>query len=355
MKNTIALLILIFLVNGCSQKTRFGQDFPEKIKLQFSQAVDINDFYMKSPFSINVSDTLIIMAAPVGNYSSDEYLVYLLNKFTGDVHKAFCKSGRGPTELMAINSLGISEKGELYFYDAVSHKLLLYDYLKDTIYSNIINFEKYAAYTLVMIEHDKYISSGRFDNNMYCVGNYKSGHQSFFLNYPELPDGVSLKEQVTSNFMIAKSRAYEGNLIKHPEKKIFAYFTRMSAWLQIVKLENDYLKESINYVFSEPKGRLSFVVDDYTWIHDKDSPECFISGTSSNEYIYLLYSENIRSSDKTGVSNKVYVFDWSGSKVKALTLNREVSNIFVDKNDNTIYGVGVNKLTTNNVIYHFNL
>ncbi|MFC4871158.1 BF3164 family lipoprotein [Negadavirga shengliensis] len=75
-------------------------------------------------------------------------------------------------------------------------------------------------------------------------------------------------------------------------------------------------------------------------VPQEDAKYCFVSGATSEKYIYALYSGNLRSATEfidPALADTVYVFDWKGNPVKKLTLDHSVRSIAVDEENQILY------------------
>ncbi|SHM41482.1 TolB-like 6-blade propeller-like [Cyclobacterium lianum] len=75
-------------------------------------------------------------------------------------------------------------------------------------------------------------------------------------------------------------------------------------------------------------------------VSGEDAKYCFVSGATSEKYIYALYSGNLRSATEfidPALANIVYVFDWKGNPVKKLTLDHLVRSIAIDEENQILY------------------
>ena len=253
---------------------------------------------------------------------------------------------------MAINNISFLGN-EVLFYDAVSRKILHYNYIKDSVEVQFLKFKKKSFYrNFYLVNNDKYLSSGLFDNNMYCLGDINKNTTKYYLEYPYLPNIIKSKQKYLT---LARSYAYMGQMIEHPNLSRFVYFTTSAGYIQIIELKDTIINEITHLNISPPKGKVVFRVDANVWGNDRNSSACFLDGTTSDKYIYLLYSG--KSYDEGGFEKGKYVviFDWEGNKIKVLELDREAYGITLDKEDNELYAFTINTKTLKNEILRYQL
>ena len=79
-----------------------------------------------------------------------------------------------------------------------------------------------------------------------------------------------------------------------------------------------------------------------TVIPPSDDRNCFMSCTSSEEYIFALYSGELRANNSGGSFDPsygkiIYVFDGEGNPIKTLLLDRPVRSIAMDEKNQVLY------------------
>ena len=116
------------------------------------------------------------------------------------------------------------------------------------------------------------------------------------------------------------------------------------------------LKEVMHLSFAPPIGKVVYNVDAYVWATNSQlAHACFIRGTASNKYIYLLYSGKPIKENDFIKSKYIFIFDWDGKAIKILELDKEVYSICVDEEDHEIYAYTTNDKTLKNEILHYAL
>jgi hypothetical protein len=187
---------------------------------------------------------------------------------------------------------------------------------------------------------------------MYNYGDMTTGEGAGYLEYPYLPRVSKDKQQ---DLTLARSYAFMGGMIKQLNGSKFAYFTMFGEYLQIVEFNGSSINEVMNLSYAPPVGEVVFKVDAYVWATNRKSPACFLGGTSSEKYFYLLYGGKLINEEEFYKGKFIFVFDWNGNKIKMIELDKEVYSITVDKNDREIFAYTTNNETLNNEIVHYKL
>ena len=348
----IFLFIFPFLL-CCNKPKSITSQFSNSSKLYTDNTLAIEEVYIKMPQIYNLTDSTLIITALTINHSSDKYLIYIASKKTGKIIKRLGAEGRGPEEMISVSNIS-TLNNEILFYDSVGRKILHYNFSNDSVYfQTIVSQKKFFLINLYLINDNKFISSGVFGKNMYIYGNIITGKGLYYLEYPFLPD-VSKEKQ--KDLTLARHYAYIGGMIKHPDFPKFIYYSGLAEYLQIIELNGDTLKEVMHLSFAPPIGKVVYNVDAYVWATNSQlAHACFIRGTASNKYIYLLYSGKPIKENDFIKSKYIFIFDWDGKAIKILELDKEVYSICVDEEDHEIYAYTTNDKTLKNEILHYTL
>jgi hypothetical protein len=174
------------------------------------------------------------------------------------------------------------------------------------------------------------LGAGLFDGRYVLTNSTNYSIDSIFLDYPfndELP--ISFEE---------KAMLFQGNFTTNSKIQRVAFATRSSPALDILSFESskiDVVKRvsgtTLPIFSSENTGQLIGATIDNSNVWG------FLSITSSDSYLYVLYSGK-RTDNEYQNSDIVLVYNWNGELVKRLKLDREVSNVAVDENDNYLMG-----------------
>jgi len=345
---SINIILFIFFI-GC-EKNPVNVDtyFNKQEKLHAEKIIPIKDLYIKFPKIYNLTDSSLVISAIAMNFTSNDHLICIIGKHTGKIIKELGKGGRGPDELTTLSNID-KLNNKIVFYDPMSRKILLYENKTDSVSHQTLGAQKKYMYrNLYMIDDNKFLSSGDFENSMYYYGDLSTGECSLHLSYPYLPD---IPEDKQENFQIARSLAFSGNMVKQPGGKRLAYYARSAGYLQIIEISTPSIEEVMHWYFAHPTGKLVNRGGYNIWVQDMEkSTDSFLSGTASKKFIYLLYSGKPRSHNK---GSKVFVFDWNGNRIKILELDQEVKAISIDREDRNIYAITINDKTLNSEIIHY--
>ncbi len=346
------LTFSFIIIFGCDNSKKIAVEFEKEFKIRANRSISIDEVYIRYPKICNLTDSTFIIISSAMGYSSGSHLAYVCSKETGKIVKKLAKEGRGPKEMLAINNVSFL-KNEVLFYDAISRKILHYDYVDDVEHIETLKFKRlYSERNLFLIDENTFVSYGVFGDKMYRYGDLNTGSGGFFLNFPDLP---SIQDAKQKEYSLARSYAYQGGIVKHLDEPKFVFFSQPAGYVQIVEFKKEAIHEISQFNFTPPEGKVVFKVDAYVWSIDRNSLARFLGGASSKEFIYLLYSGK-RFGDENCVKCKyILVFDWEGNRIKKIELDNDVYAITVDKESKELFAFTVNDETHKNEILFYKL
>lgn len=133
--------------------------------------------------------------------------------------------------------------------------------------------------------------------------------------------------------------AFQNQLILHPTKPLALGTSVFSFNMDILELENEdqlTIKKSLH--FWPPEFEASTEPDKFYANLKKENRFGNVSTSVSENFIYVLYSDQPWEYQFPLKSNQVLVYDWDGNSVKILELDQEVSMIAVNEVDEYLIG-----------------
>lgn len=133
--------------------------------------------------------------------------------------------------------------------------------------------------------------------------------------------------------------AYQNKLHKHPTKPLVLGTSTFSFNMDILELEEDnklILKKSMHYWPTEFEP--STDPDQFFAAIKAENRFGNVSTTVSENYIYVLYSDEPWKYQFPLKSKRVLVYDWEGNAVRILELDQEVSMIAAHEKDEFLIG-----------------
>jgi TolB-like 6-blade propeller-like len=129
-------------------------------------------------------------------------------------------------------------------------------------------------------------------------------------------------------------------IFNHPDLSIAAMACRYTDQVDFIDL-----KTGKSRVVKGPENFPAMFGSMYSGGRDRlerteDTRFAFVNGTATKNYLYLLYSGNHEvdgAGNLNSTGKKVYVYDWQGNPVRALTFPNYISCIGVNDNDSLLY------------------
>ena len=333
-KNISAGSISFILFSGCSQienEEFFTEVYDTKGEIYISSEKTID------PNLINILDDNIIL----GN-SKAVPLIEIYDIKSREKTSEFLSKGNGPNEvLMAGNIQFVKSKDELLVADLFKGKLLKYS-LKD------IRSNDNPKPTIVFKLGDN--SSLLFDKLFQGMGNIVAesrdprgrillldedgAEKGYYLTYPE-------KEKVDENLSdINNAKLYAGSITISPSLDKIAMATYTAGMIDICKLEKDNIVPIWSYNEFYPQGIEIMPMGETTAVaHTKKSRRGFASLSSSNKYIYALFSGKLFEDATNPYGEVIYVASWDGKETYKINVDKSINRLAVDINDEYIYGI----------------
>ena len=114
-------------------------------------------------------------------------------------------------------------------------------------------------------------------------------------------------------------------------KMVLAY-----VYTDIIEVFDLNTKKSISLQGPE-KFDSHFRIHNDKWLENNQTRVAFLGGTTTNKYIYLLYSGKKFKEEKSFRGDQIFIYDWDLNPIKQITLDREVFQISVSRDDKTLY------------------
>lgn len=347
-----SILVLILTIS-CSrmEETDYRKNTPLSIEhLNSSNATElqgVNTSLMNNEavyvYNLLIIDSLLI----VHNSTPAPYFYSLYNLKNEKKIKSFGKQGKGPGELPDFSmSTIVSEKDASIGIMIPNEGGIIYKAYLDSL----INNPSYSP--------SKVASLGFQYNNSYIVLN-DSNLFALSLQTEERITRLNLNGEVlesTLSYPFEKELGhfpkdlfgmiFQGLIVKNEPLKRGAIFTMMSPNLDIFEFRNDSIK-LINQthlgfpkVFDESNLASSNITNRSVSYSNKNKIG-FVSVTSTDDYIYALYSGRTAEKYKGRhfFGEIVLVLDWNGNLVNKLKLDEEAYAIVVSSDDKTLYTV----------------
>lgn len=329
----IRILIILTFIVSCSkenkQKMSGFESYFNAVKTINLVSKKINLTQDSETQFVQMPEMTFIDSLLIINDINPSYTMKIVDLKTNKV-TGFGKKGRGPNEYQSpFTKLSIDRGSNLlYTSDFPNYRVYHIDSLRN---SNINPISK------IEIKSD----SLRFIMSVFCNGFIVGSTSKDRFNLYN----ISTKEIGKQKFSYDKAGAMgsQGNFFTHPTKRKLVNIEFISDALSILTLDNNELRlKELVWMKDEEIRQVTKNGRSYAE-QTSDTKNCFISATTSKDYIYALYSgekigNSMESVARSNLSNMIYVFDWEGMPIKKYKLDQKVRSIAIDKESNTLYG-----------------
>ena len=325
--NSIAVNIALVVFLFCSCSPRERDAYLRSLKMEAVQiapfdSLDLEEYDILAPYRIaKVGDWLVVPDA------KGEYNISMINPMT---HKRldFIRKGRGPGEM--IHGMNIHRRDDkVIIADQASSVCVAFDVIKSAergaaVMDTVGRFGDSPSRPVTLVYTGKgFIASNMLDQDSWYSyyderGNILSSVSR--MGFPEL--GIDDVDFVTS---IKLASLYTAS----PDGNRICVANVLSAAVSFAVLEGNELREVKRYEIIPP----SIENRGNHYAFSRDATSAFQSISSTDEYVYLLYSGN-KSFSKDGVpgfeGNHLVLYDWNGKVIRLYALSRNISSIYIE-------------------------
>lgn len=332
-----SLFCLCYLLFACcnSEKEKSLSAVFEGLHVNVeAEVTKIHSEDISRPMRIECYDNLLISA----NLRVEKGIC-VFDLLTGEVVNEFLYVGRGPDEIIRINSMRIL-RDTLLVYCANSRKLISTP-VKDIStppakLTTTSNFGIFFSRVLPL------------DNDFFAA----TGANEF--GYLQLIDSTG-KVQILEDFSDdgksdlpqEKSIAYQGILYGNPAGNKFVYGSSFGLILKFMELSGQTAIKQKEYVFALPHQYTPYSKpqnQDFSIVWNEDALRGVLDITGSDHYCFILYEEHkILKDHNHSLSSSVYVFTWDGIPVQKMNLDRPAKCIAYNASSKNLIA-----LTSNN-------
>ncbi|WP_316753691.1 BF3164 family lipoprotein [Pedobacter gandavensis] len=372
LRSTLALTVLlntVFFFTGCIKKSKPDNpinDFAniKEITLKGSEIKLENDSVLYDPRTIDVFDSLAVF------YDNNGYTAFsLINLKSGKLVKRFAETGSGDYKFN-INSVGLSRvrnsSNEFTVYEA-SAPYRLFKYNLD----KLLTSESYHPYLVCKLPAETYFINPIMQTDSTIIGNIgfsKLDNKVFGiwnLNNNKLTTGVDLTKSPDARF---KEFYYDENigwtktvlrpyLAFRPMSEQVASFSTKGALFQIFETTNDNPKILSEKLYYLPEFNiLDLGNKSFKSKLTANNRYGYNNIAVTKDFIYTLFNGKPSESSNLDVvsTNIILVYDWNGTPVKKIILDKDCFQIAIDpQNPKTLFtltafkNIGIRKFTLN--------
>ena len=328
----ISFLVIFCQCNSNSYESKYEENIPVTSIHQL-QSETLNDSFLFSwPRDIIIIDSLLV----VHDSYKQSNCFHIFNKNTGIHIQSFGKKGRGPGELLEINSVNYKHDGRsIIAFDPNMRKIIIFDIIntltgikpdfKELIVENSPNFIKQ-----MLPYRDMYIAKGNSDKMRY--GMWDPAQNLFFNLYTDYP---ALSKDEETNWALTD---YSVKVRLSPNGQKLVTGTYIGGVLEVFNVDDGHIIPFSSRYFFKPRYTYARGAIPKWVTAVAETKIGFEDIFLDNEYIYGLIW-GIEKSSMTEHRPYIVQFDYRGTPICRYEVNLTLESFAVD-DDNTIYAIG---------------
>jgi hypothetical protein len=326
-KHSLLILVTFALLLACSGNKRF-KDFAFTKEIVFEEMH--LDKEIGQVWSIDATNDYLV----VRGRNFDETDIILIDKKNRKSYP-FGRKGEGPDELGSVANI-IFDNGIIGIYDIAKNSIFNYNIDSIIRYGTECNPEIVVKninirpfLELKKINSQTYVTSGSLGIN--------SLSRLLILNQNGdiITEGGTLPEKPNADISdIVHIIAYQGKITTNEKINRIAVVTHYAGIMQVY----EYIDSTVNLINENVLFNADYEEQQGNFAPTINTRWGYLSVDSDDKYIYALFSGIVQDPALPFHSgDEIHVFDWSGTPVVRLKLDRRLKNICIDDNGN-IYG-----------------
>lgn len=331
----LALLFTFSVTNSPAQSiipadTSIFEKFPEEKALSFEALFPVQKDFVRKIFLTDSSIVIWSLNADRGFYFRDYSMTGKLPS-TG-----YIKAGTGSGKVAGALSGG-NYKGTYWLHDVSMKKLVTATPAKNAAGADTVLLQEYPIpdfyFATALIDNQQVLASGSSDAKYRLVKiNLQTGLS--FRKYGAFADPPA---DIPSG---SWKQSYESFLFINPHGTKAALACRYTDQVEFIDLATQQYRTVRGPENYPPAFNTIHVNGKDIFERTIDTRFAFTGGTTSDKFIYLLYSGNHEvegAGNLNSIGKTIYVYDWEGRPVRKYTTSSSISCIAVTPDDSLLY------------------
>lgn len=331
---TLCLFLLIFVFTNCSNKEEGKEPFSQVYNLNCEKVID--ECLLLDPWDIELTDSFIVVANQEGDPILETY------SFDGKLCHKFLTKGNGPNEMVYEGDLRKGKGNTILAYDLFKKRYFLYDLEKiepDPI--RIIDLlpmqeDSVLLFQKVIQTDELLIAESKSPNGRILLMDNKGKLIKYAFDFPPKIDPRISDYENASFYNISMTYCSLNKklaTVTHTAG-LFDIYQVSNKDIQSVWNHNEFFPENLEVVDFGGKARIA---------HTKNSRYGYASITSSDKYIYTIYSGRSFEHSNYSYGNAIRILDWDGNSGCTINTDIDIRDIAIDNNDEYLYAIAINR------------
>ncbi len=312
------------------------ESFPETKEFNFTKLIDYNG---GTPYKIYEADSGLFI---FDIESREERVFHFYSFYSKDFNASYIGKGNGPYETFSPLSSGI-KNGVLWVLDFSMHKVIEFDLLNlnEENRKKELKLAEYFRWIEILNENEilgNGLSSSRF--KFQKVDRHTGEIMNEFGVFEKFPENIS-SETLQDYFQALYAVKPDGKQL------VSAY--RWNEAIEIFDLETlqsilIWGPENINNEFALKKDELGKM----SLERGGEIQKCSSGVAATDDYIFVLFSGNYDNTIDSDFSDTVNIYNWDGTPVMTMNLDRKIMSFNVSPDNKTLYSYDVD---TGEILY----
>lgn len=335
MNKLLLLSFICFLVFiRCSDVENKKDLFSEVYHVNSEKIIDESS--LLDPWDIELTDSFIVVANQEGNPILETY------SLNGELYNKFLTKGNGPNEMVYEGDLRKSKGNLILAYDLFRERYFLYNLeKKESTPIRILDLLPMQADSVLLFQKviqtdELLIAESKSPKGRILLMDNQGKLIKYVFDFPEKIDPrVSDYENAS---------LYNVSMTYCPTNKRLATVTHAAGLFDIYQVDdndiqrvwdhNEFLPVNLEVVDFGDGARIA---------RTKKSRYGYAAITSSNKYVYAIYSGRSFEQPNYSYGNIIRVMDWNGKRGCTISTDVDIRDIAVDNKDEYIYAIAINK------------
>jgi hypothetical protein len=320
--------------SSCEDDKRSDIDFlfSDVDSLRYNRVL-CEDFIWGQPLDVLCLDSVIMVYDEKSNIN----LFHLVSLNHPEEVLSFGRKGQGVNEFIMPFDIQVIGKNRIGVFDMMQKTLYGIDLStvdkQNDDYSILAKDTLFGTIKMFPTLYNSFVKLGFYEDCMLRLNYDEKQQEKLYGEYPY----KDMDEKKIENRI--RAMAYQGSICLNPYGDKFVFAVNRADIIYFYKVLPEEIILTKHYELSYPQYLPHADDKSRSASMAANNNRTFISVTTSNDYVYALYSGKSmqESGTKSLEGNVIYVFDWEGNPIKKYNLNCPITHISVNNENSVLY------------------